>query len=67
MQRLKSIADFIYEKTGVEQRLLREIKVFDKFSFVTVPYEEAEVIVTYFKKNKRGKRPMVEIAKEKKN
>lgn len=63
----KSLADFIYEKTGVEQRLLREIKVFDKFSFVTVPYEEAEVILTYFKKNKRGKRPMVEIAKEKKN
>jgi ATP-dependent RNA helicase DeaD len=63
----KTLVDFIYEKTGVEQNKLREVKVFDKFSFVTAPYEEAEVILSYFKKHKKGKRPIVEIAKEKRS
>lgn len=61
----KTLADFIYEKTKVEQRLIREIRVFDKFSFITVPYEEAEIILSYFKEHKKGKRPIVSIAKDK--
>lgn len=63
----KTLAEFISEKTGVESRYLREIKVFDKFSFVTVSFEDAEVILSYFKKNKKGKRPVIELAKEKTN
>lgn len=63
----KTLAEFITEKTGVDSKYLREIKVFDKFSFVTVSFEDAEVILDYFKRNKKGKRPVIELAKEKMN
>lgn len=63
----KTLAEFITEKTGVDSKYLREIKVFDKFSFVTVSFEDAEVILSYFKRNKKGKRPVIELAKEKMN
>ncbi|MEF3254704.1 MAG: DEAD/DEAH box helicase, partial [Deferribacterales bacterium] len=63
----KKIVDFIVEKTGIKDSDIKEVKVFDKFSFISVPYEDATYIVNFFKKQNRGKRPLVEIAKEKEN
>jgi ATP-dependent RNA helicase DeaD len=42
------------------------VRVFDKFSFITAPFEEAEIILRAFKKKKTTQKPLVERAKEKK-
>ncbi len=62
----KKLVDFIIKKTGLESLNIKDIKVFDNFSFLTVPFEEAEVILRYFSKHKRGKKPLVDKAKERK-
>lgn len=59
------LIDFIQSKTGLKSLHIKDIKVFDNFSFLTVPFEEAEIILRYFKKHKRGKRPLVDKAKDK--
>ncbi|MDD4954643.1 MAG: DEAD/DEAH box helicase [Candidatus Omnitrophica bacterium] len=60
------LVDFIREKTRVDSRKIQDVRIFEKFSFVTVPFEEAEIIVQTFKKFKTGKRPIIEIARERK-
>ena len=59
------LIDFIQSKTGLKRLHIKDIRVFDNFSFLTVPFEEAEIILSYFKKHKRGKRPLVDKAKDK--
>lgn len=59
-----NIAKFIEHKTNVKSRNIRNIEVFDKFSFITVPFREAETILRYFKKRKKGKPPIVVKAKK---
>ena len=60
----KSLIDFLKKKTGLDRINVRDIRVFDNFSFLTVPFEEAEIILRYFSKHKKGKRPLVDKAKE---
>jgi ATP-dependent RNA helicase DeaD len=60
------LADFIKEKTRVDSRKIQDIRIFENFSFITVPFEEAEIIIHTFKKLKTGSRPMVERARERK-
>ena len=62
----KSLADMIEKKSGVKERFLRDIQVYDAFSFVTTTYSDAETIIKSFKSMKRGKRPMIEMAKTEK-
>ena len=62
----KSLVEFIIDKAGVENKTIKDVKVFEKFSFITVPFEESEIILEIFKREKRGRRPIVEIAKERK-
>ncbi len=62
----RKLADFIYEKSGIEQRNIREINIFDKFSFITVSFVDAESILWAFKEKARGRRPIVTKAKERK-
>jgi len=63
----QKLVDFIREKTRVDSRKIQDVRIFEKFSFVTVPFEEAEIIVQTFKKFKTGKRPIIEIARERKD
>lgn len=60
------IVDMIKQTAQVNPRKIRDVRVFDKFSFITVPFEEAEIILHAFKKKKQARRPIVERAKEKK-
>lgn len=62
----QKLVDFIREKTRVDSRKIQDVRIFEKFSFVTVPFEEAEIIVQTFKKLGTGKRPIIEIARERK-
>jgi len=59
------IKKFIADKCKVDPKKIKDVRVFEKFSFITVPFEEAEYILSVFKKNKRGRKPLVEMAKAK--
>ncbi len=61
----KKLLIFIKQKTNVDDWRIKDIKIFDKFSFVTVPFEEAEIILGVFKKEKKGRRPVIVRAKQK--
>lgn len=61
----KKLLNFINQKTQIDVSKIRDLQIFEKFSFITVPFTEAEIILRTFKKeNKR--RPMVTKAKKKK-
>lgn len=62
------LIDFIKEKCecGMVTGNIRDIQILDKFSFVTLPFNEAEKVLAYFKKKKRGSGPFVTKAKDKK-
>ena len=61
----KKLAEFIEKETGINKKNIQDIKVLDKFSFITVPYENSEVILETFKRKSKGKKPLVVQAKEK--
>ena len=58
------IADYISNETGIKRNLIRDIKVLDTFSFITVPFEEAETIISIFKKRKDKGKSLIARAKE---
>lgn len=57
--------EYIENKTDVSGQVIRDIRVFERFTFISVPFVEAEIILEYFKRHKRGKRPLVVKAKPK--
>ena len=59
----KKLVNFIMAKVSIENREIRDVHVADKFSFITVPFEKAELIVAGFKK--KGKRQLVSHAQQK--
>ncbi len=56
----------IKQKANIEESKIEDVKIFDNFSFITVPFEDAEIILHVFKKEGKGKRPIVVRAKKKK-
>ncbi|MFH1504372.1 MAG: DEAD/DEAH box helicase [Candidatus Omnitrophota bacterium] len=62
----RKLVDMINQTAQVDSRKIRDARIFDNFSFITVPFEEAETILLAFKRDKMNKRPIVERAKEKK-
>ncbi len=63
---IRKLVEFISKKTGTQPRDIQEVKIFDKFSFITVPFDEAENILHIFKKSRNGQRSIVTKAKERK-
>lgn len=61
------LVSMIEKNAQIDSRKIRDVRIFDKFSFITVPFEEAEIILRAFKEGKTSSRPIVERAKEKKN
>ncbi len=62
----KRLVEFIQSETGVDQRHIDDVKMFDAFSFFAVPFEDAEKVLHAFQKQSGGKRSLVTRAKEKK-
>ena len=62
----KSLIDFIGKEININNREIRNIEIFDRFSFLTLPFEKAEVILKKFNENTKGKRPIITKAKKKK-
>jgi len=51
------LVKLILSRVSVNPRLISDIQVLDKFSFITVPFEKAERIVHSFKE--RGRKPLI--------
>lgn len=62
----KSLVQFIQNETGVDQRHIDDVKMFEAFSFFAVPFEDAEKVLHVFQKQSGGKRSLVTRAKERK-
>jgi ATP-dependent RNA helicase DeaD len=62
----KTLVEFIKDKVKIDGSKIREVNVFENFSFITVPFEEAEIILKFFNRNRKGRRPIVSRAKESK-
>lgn len=60
----RSLIDFIRHETNVGERNIYDVKIFEMFSFITVSFEDAEIILDIFKRKHPGKRPLVDRAKE---
>ncbi len=61
----RELISFISDKVKIDKKLITDIKIFDKFSFITVPFKEAELIIRAFKK--KNKRSIIEKANKKKS
>jgi ATP-dependent RNA helicase DeaD len=62
----QKLVDFIKHKARVDAHKIKDVRIFDKISFITVPFEEAEIILKTFKKEQSGRRPIIERARPKK-
>jgi ATP-dependent RNA helicase DeaD len=62
----RKLVEFIQKESGVEQRKIDDVKIFDSFSFFAAPFEDAEKILGSFQKNSNSGRSLVSRAKEKK-
>ena len=63
----RALVDFIIKKTNVDGRKIDDVQVLDSYSFITVPFKEAERILASFKKANKGKRSMVEVSQKTKS
>jgi len=63
----KSLVELITSQTSIPGKRLDSVQIFDQFSFVTVPFEDAEEIIHTFKSAGRDNRPLVEQAKDAKD
>ena len=55
----KKLIDIIKEKCKIDSDKINQIQILEKFSFVNLPFNEAEILLEYFKKNKKGRYPLI--------
>lgn len=60
----RTLVQRIQDESGVQGRFIQDVKVCDKFSFVTVPNRKADIIYNTFKSAGRDNKPLVEFAKD---
>ncbi len=60
----KKLVDFIKEKCKISSGKIKDIQILEKFSFVTLPFHEAEILLSFFKSRKRGSGPFITKAKK---
>ncbi|MGA1868938.1 MAG: DbpA RNA binding domain-containing protein [bacterium] len=51
-------------KCGISKGKIRNIQILDKFSFITLPFHEAELLLVHFKRKGRGSGPFITKAKK---
>ena len=62
----KKLVNFIVKNCNIKENKIKNVEVYDNFSFINVPFLEAESILEIFSKKERGKKPLVEKAKKRK-
>lgn len=63
---VKKLVEFLEKETGIDSRKIQDVRMFDRFSFITVPFEDAEIILEIFRRKKRSGKPLVTRARDKK-
>jgi len=64
----KKLSNIVNEKCRISKDKIRDVQVLEKFSFITLPFKEAESVLAFFKKGKRrGKSEGLVFVKAKKN
>lgn len=58
------ILDTLKKDTGIDSRKINDIRIMDAFSFFVTNGEDAEFILSFYKKDKSRKMPLVERARE---
>jgi ATP-dependent RNA helicase DeaD len=61
----KKISSFIRNEVSIPDNKIDDIGVYDEFSFVTVPFKDAEIILSAFSKKTNEGKPLVTKAKKK--
>ena len=61
----KKLVQFIKAKTNIRGENIEDIKILDKFSFITLPFNEAEVVLSAFKRGKKRSDLSIQKAKNK--
>jgi ATP-dependent RNA helicase DeaD len=61
----KKLEEFIISKCNISVGKIRDVEIMDSFSFVTLPFNEAEMLLSLFKKGKKGVGPLITRAKKK--
>jgi ATP-dependent RNA helicase DeaD len=61
----KKLTAFLSSKGGIDPKHIRDVQVFDKFSFINVPFLEAEQLLAVFEKDKQRRKPLITRAKDK--
>lgn len=56
----RTLVDLIHEKSGVPGRFINEVKVMEKFSFVSVSDRDADRIISALNKDAKGSRTIAE-------
>ncbi|MDP0493125.1 MAG: DEAD/DEAH box helicase [Fusobacterium sp. JB021] len=62
----KKIVDLIVKESRVSSAKIKNVEVYENFSFMNVPFAEAEQILEIFAKRRKGRKPLVEKAKVRK-
>lgn len=60
----RSIVDLVQKNSGLSGGKINDVKILDEFSFVTIPFEEAERVTKALNKLSQNERPLAEIAKD---
>ena len=63
----RSVVDLIVRKAKTYENKINDVQVFDTYSFITVPFQEAEIILHVFQKENPHKRSIIEKAGDRKN
>lgn len=63
----RKLVELIKKICNVPNRKIKDIQILDKFSFVTLPFHEAEILLSHFKNRKERKGLFVTKAKQRKN
>lgn len=61
----RSIVELIKDKAKTHDKKINDVQIFENYSFITVPFQEAEIILNRFRRETRGNKPIVELAGEK--
>jgi len=62
----RTLVDYVSEVSEVQGRYIDDVRVMEEFSFITVGFADAELILHAFEKTrKKGQRPLVSKAKDK--
>jgi ATP-dependent RNA helicase DeaD len=59
------LVKFIIKNTGVKNSAIDQVEVYDNFSFITVPFKEAEIILNVFQKISGKRKSLVVKARKK--